>query len=70
LSPGKEFPLGTEYGGCAGPKAGWKLWKVGTTLALAGIGTRFFGNYTGCSILALIVEINNTDLSPIIIKVI
>ena len=64
------MPLGTEYGGCAGPKADWKLWKVEKTLALAGIETRFFGNYTGCSTLELTVELNDADLSPSIIKVI
>jgi len=42
---------------------------VETTLAIAGIETRFFGNYTGCSTLALTVELNDADVSPIIIKV-
>ena len=70
LSPGKELPLGTEYGGCAGPKAGWKLQKLKKTLDLDGIEARFFGNYTGYSTLALTVELNKADISPNIIKVI
>jgi hypothetical protein len=68
LSPVKELPLGIEHGGCASPKAGWKLWKLETTHALAGIETRLFDTCTGCSALALTVELNNADLSPNIIK--